>query len=154
MQSEPAGLGRSELRGLIGELLVLETHVLPALGPDEGVLAWTGPLGTDQDFQLPSGLRIEVKALDRDADRARINGLGQLDDRGDPLQLAAVRMEDTGRDAVDAITASRLIARLRASFAEAPAALQGFNALLRFAGWTTPPSLMLSQCDCTGSTGT
>lgn len=135
MQPRTAVLGRSELRGLIGELLVLERFVLPVLGADAAVLAWTGPLGADQDFQLPNGVRIEVKALDRDADRVRINGLGQLDGRGDPLQLAAVRIEDTGRDAADSITASGLIGRLRESFTEAPAALQGFNALLRFAGW-------------------
>jgi len=135
MQARSAGLSRSELRGLIGELLVLETHVLPAFGPDEAAIAWTGPLGTDQDFRLPNGARIEVKALDPDADRVRINGLGQLDGRGDPVQLAVVRMDDTGRDAADAITAARLIARLRANFAEAPAALQGFDVLLQFAGW-------------------
>lgn len=135
MQARSAGLNRSELRGLIGELLVLEMHVLPAIGPDEAVMAWTGPLGTDQDFQLPNGHRIEVKALDRDADRVRINGLGQLDGRGDPLRLAVVRLEDTGRDAAGSITPTRLIARLRANFAEVPAALQGFDVLLQFAGW-------------------
>lgn len=135
MQTESAGLNPSELRGLIGELLVLETQMLPTLGPDDAVLAWTGPLGTDQDFRLPTGSKIEVKALDRDADRVRINGLGQLDGGGDLLELAVVRLEDTGHDADDAITASRLIARLRERLADAPGAIQAFNALLGFVGW-------------------
>jgi hypothetical protein len=65
----------------------------------------------------------------------RINGLGQLDGAGDPLQLAAVRLENTGRDATDAITPSRQVARLRACLYEAPAALQAFEVLLRFVGW-------------------
>ena len=46
---------------------------------------------------------------------------------GDPLQLAAVRLENTGRDATAAITPSRQVARLRACLSEAPAALQGFE---------------------------
>jgi hypothetical protein len=65
----------------------------------------------------------------------RINGLGQLDGGGDPLHLAIVRFENTGRDAEDAITLSRQIGRLRALLAEAPAAIQTFEVLLRFVGW-------------------
>jgi len=135
MQAQPGGLSRSELRGLIGELLVLETRLIPTLGEDEAVRAWTGPLGTAQDFRLPDGQKVEVKALDRDADQVHINGLGQLDGYGDPLLLAAVRLEETGHDAVDAITASLLVNRIRVKLAESPAALHSFEALLRFAGW-------------------
>lgn len=135
MQADAAALTCSRLRGLIGELLVLETRVLPSLGPDDAVLAWTGPLGTDQDFLLPDGARIEVKALDRDAGQVRINGLGQLDAGEDPLELAAVRLEDCGREAEDAITASRLVTRLSARLSDAPVALRAFEGLLRFAGW-------------------
>lgn len=136
LQAQPSGLSRSVLRGLIGELLVLQNLVLPECGPDEAVTAWTGPLGARYDFQLPSGLKIEVKALDRDADRVCINGLGQLDGGGDPLELAAVRLEETGREADDALTASRLITRLREQLTDAPAALHNFDVLLRFLGWS------------------
>lgn len=135
MQAQSAGLSRSEVRGLIGELLVLETQVLPELGPDRAVSSWTGPLGTSQDFRLPDGLKIEVKSLDRDANIVRISGLGQLDGGGDPLELRAVRLEDTGLNAEGALTASRLIARLREKLVGSPAALQNFENLLRFAGW-------------------
>jgi hypothetical protein len=136
MQAQPPGLNTSVQRGLIGELLFLETILLPELGPDEAVHAWTGPLGTDQDFQLGSALRIEVKSAERLADRVRINGLAQLDAGSDPLELAVVRLEDTGRDADDAVTAWTLAARLRERLADAPTALLEFNALLRFLGWS------------------
>jgi hypothetical protein len=135
MQSQAAGLSRTQLRGLIGELLILERELLPALGPDAAVSAWTGPLGTSQDFRLPDGRKLEVKALDRHADRVQVNGLDQLDGGGDPLQLLVVRLEDTGIDAVDAVTAARLIAGLRRQLSQAPVALQGFEMLLRFVGW-------------------
>jgi hypothetical protein len=135
MQPQPELLSRNHLRGLIGELLVLEREVLPLLGDDQAVSSWTGPLGASQDFRLPDGRRLEVKALDRSADQVQINGLDQLDSGGDPLQLVIVRLEDTGLEAEGAITASRLIERLRGRLRDAPKALQTFETLLRFAGW-------------------
>ncbi len=133
--AESAGLDRSALRGLIGELIVLENRLLQRLGLDEAVSAWTGPLGMAQDFRLPSGQRIEVKAVDRDADRVLVNGLGQLDGGRDPLQLVVVRLEDTGINAPDALTVPLLIGRLRTRLADSPSALRSFNSLLRFVGW-------------------
>lgn len=132
---DSAGLDRSALRGLIGELLVLENRLFQLLGPDEAVSAWTGPLGMAQDFRLPSGQKIEVKAVDRYADKVLVNGLGQLDGGGDPLQLVVVRLEDTGRDAPDALTVPLLVERLRTRLADSPAALRSFNSLLCFVGW-------------------
>jgi putative PD-(D/E)XK family protein DUF4420 len=136
MQAQASGLSVSAQRGVIGELLFLETALLPAVGPDEAVRSWTGPLGADQDFRLDNAPRIEVKAVDRQADRVRINGLGQLDGGSDPLELAVVRLEDTGKDAEDAVTAWLLVARLRERLADAPTALLEFNTLLRFLAWS------------------
>jgi hypothetical protein len=135
MQPPAAGLSRAQLRGLIGELLVLDRELLPVLGPDQAVSAWTGPLGASQDFHLPDGRKLEVKAIDRQADRVQINGLDQLDGASDPLQLVVVRLEDTGIEAEGAITTARLIAQLRAQLCQAPAAQQRFEVLLRFVGW-------------------
>jgi Putative PD-(D/E)XK family member, (DUF4420) len=135
MQPQPVGLSRAQLNGLIGELLVLERELLPVLGPDQAVSAWTGPLGTSQDFRLPDGRKLEVKTLDRNADRVQINGLTQLDGGGDPLQLVVVRLEDTGIDAEGAITAARLVEQLRGRLGQAASALQTFEMLLRFVGW-------------------
>jgi hypothetical protein len=135
MQPQLAGLSDAQLRGLIGELLVLEKELFPVLGPDQAIAAWTGPLGASQDFHLPNGRKIEVKAVDRQADRVQINGLDQLDGGSDPLQLFVVRLEDTGINADGAVTAPQLIARLRARLSLAPAALQTFEMLLRFVGW-------------------
>lgn len=135
MQPQPIGLNAAQLRGLIGELLVLERELIPALGPDQAVSAWNGSLGASQDFRLPDGRMLEVKALDHHADRVQINGLDQLDGGGDPLQLVVVRLEDTGIDAEGAMTAARLVQQLRARLSQAPAALQTFEMLLRFVGW-------------------
>lgn len=129
------GLGEATLRGLIGELLVLELHVMTQLAQLPAVMAWTGPDGSAQDFLLPSGRRIEVKTVRHDAGTARINGLEQLDAQGDPLSVAVVRAQTTGPDAVDAVTAPMLIMRLRQRLLDDPDALVAFDAALGAVGW-------------------
>jgi Putative PD-(D/E)XK family member, (DUF4420) len=135
MLPQQARLNRAQLRGLIGELLVLERDLLPRLGPDQAISAWIGPLGASQDFRLPDGRKLEVKAIDRHANRVQINGLDQLDSGGDPLELIVLRLEETGSDAEGAVTPARLIEQLRAQLGQAPAALQTFETLLHFVGW-------------------
>lgn len=139
LEKDTAGLGELSLRGLIGELLVLEEDVLGVLQPAEAVAAWTGPLGTPQDFQLPSGRRIEVKAVRRDARIVRINGLDQLDPGADTLVLAIVRIDETGGSAPGAITAPMLIDRVRSRITSDPEALATFNTSLGFLGWYDHP---------------
>lgn len=55
------GLGVSERRGLVGELLVLRDDLLPRLQAAAAIEAWSGPLKKNQDFQL-SQVALEVKA--------------------------------------------------------------------------------------------
>lgn len=55
-----SGLAPQSRRGLFGELVLLHDYLLEALPGAKAVAAWTGPTGTNQDFQL-SGSAIEVK---------------------------------------------------------------------------------------------
>ncbi|WP_230194655.1 PD-(D/E)XK motif protein [Streptomyces coriariae] len=76
------GLGREARLGLYGELRYLRTHLLTALPTHAAVEAWTGPEGTNQDFQLPS-VAIEVKTTaKKNPSTVRIANERQLDDRG------------------------------------------------------------------------
>lgn len=135
LQSDGSGLGETKLRGLFGELLVLEKCLLPMLSPEEAVRAWTGPEGAPQDFLLPSGAHIEVKTIGRDAGTVRINGLGQLDAGPDPLVLALVRVETAGSSAPGAVTVPVLIGRLRGVLTASPDALVALDAALACMGW-------------------
>jgi hypothetical protein len=136
LERGPQGLSGAELRGLIGELSVLLRLVLPQMQPIEAISSWTGPLSAAQDFMLPSGLRLEVKAIERHAESVRINGLRQLDAGGDPLKLVAVRVEKTGREAPGAETAARLVEKVKVAIAGDTRAVDEFERLLGFAGWT------------------
>lgn len=140
LERDAAGLGEAVLRGLIGELLVLEQQVLAALPLRQAVAAWTGPRGSPQDFLLPNGTRIEVKTIGRDARTARVNGLAQLDAGADPLVLAVVRVEATGASAHDALTVPMLVMRLRDRISADPDALADFESALACAGWHDDPS--------------
>ncbi|MFJ3786842.1 PD-(D/E)XK motif protein [Streptomyces sp. NPDC090093] len=76
------GLGRERRLGLYGELRYLRDHLLTVLPLHAAVEAWTGPEGSNQDFQLPS-VAIEVKTTaKKNPDNIRIANERQLDGRG------------------------------------------------------------------------
>lgn len=135
LERDAPGLEEEVLRGLIGELTVLETHLLPLMMEAEAVAAWRGPSGAPQDFLLPSGDTIEVKTADRDAVKVRINGAGQLDPAVGLLLLAVVRLQRTSMAASGAVTAPILIARLRDRLIGDADALRAFDASLAKLGW-------------------
>lgn len=140
LEQEQSGMQPSVIRGLIGELLVLEADVLSKFPELDAIVAWSGPLGTAQDFLLPIGNRIEVKAAPPGTSTVTINGLDQLDSAGDPLTLTVVRLLAVGADAQDAQTASGIISRLESRLANHPSALVEFRGRLAMAGWHEHPS--------------
>lgn len=77
-----SGLGAEARRGLYGELLLLRNYVISQLGSANGILGWTGPSGTNQDFQL-TDCAIEVKATTaRASSEITIANERQLDSTG------------------------------------------------------------------------
>lgn len=86
-------LGERELRGLIGELLVLELLADAGLvGVVERV--WTGPDRAAHDFTLGRRRRVEVKTVGVRGSTVTIHGLDQLHPSRDrDLVLALVRLE-------------------------------------------------------------
>lgn len=137
------------LRGLIGELVILESRVLPVLSAFDAVSSWIGPLGAPQDFLLPSGQRIEVKAVRPDTRTVQINGLSQLDSGTEPVTLIVVRLADAGAEAPATLTAPELIERLRRRLSGEPHALNEFESRLAAAGWhehTSHANLAVSVC--------
>lgn len=81
-RSSPDGLGEEAQRGLYAELWLLSNVLVPALGTSSAVGAWTGPGGTNQDFELPR-VAIEVKAtITKQPQHLSIASERQLDDTG------------------------------------------------------------------------
>ena len=138
LEGERGGLSASELRGLIGELLVL-TSLLKRNPLIEAVNSWNGPLGSPQDFMLPDGLRIEVKTVRPDANAFRVNGLGQLDPGTDPMELRLFRLADANLETEGAMTATKIIDSLRGQLESEPLALNEFNSRLAAMRWHDHP---------------
>ena len=135
LERDAAGLDEDVLRGLIGELTILESRLLPAMPALDAVTAWRGPFGAPQDFDIPVGGLIEVKAADRDAVSVRINGAAQLDGGTASLTLAVVRLQRTGTGGSGAVTGPALVSRLRNTLVNDADALRIFDAALAAVGW-------------------
>ena len=87
-------MSRENQQGLWGELWTLREVVGPAVGFAGAVRAWRGPLGSDQDFQLP-GAALEVKTSTAHAfERLVIASERQLDVAPDiALAVIAVSLD-------------------------------------------------------------
>lgn len=130
-------LSPEQQKGLIGELLAMERHLLPRLSAVDAVAAWRGPLGAPKDFEV-GRVCIEVKARRGAATPyVAINSEHQLDDTGvDALFLHVVELDRAPSDTRDGFTLSDVAARVRDRIASADnVALDAFETLLTATGF-------------------
>jgi len=81
-KNNPEGLSEIAQQGLYGELWFLRQLVFPHLELLKGLRCWTGPKGTQQDFQF-SRCAVEVKTTStKQHQRLAIASERQLDDTG------------------------------------------------------------------------
>ena len=132
-------LGDDEQRGLIGELVVLERHVLPPLHALDAVRCWTGPLDAPHDFEV-SRIHIEAKARGSATPRVVISSEHQLES-GDAerlfLHVSEVTTATAGSE--DSLTVTDIATRIRVRLARRDmAAVDVFEERLGAAGfdWT------------------
>ncbi|MDZ7961468.1 MAG: PD-(D/E)XK motif protein [Aulosira sp. DedQUE10] len=78
----PEGLNQNQQQGLYGEFWFLHQVIIPQLGSRQGVQYWTGPKGTQQDFQFPN-CAVEVKTtVEKQHQKLSIASERQLDSTG------------------------------------------------------------------------
>ncbi|MFG2656065.1 PD-(D/E)XK motif protein [Streptomyces sp. NPDC048425] len=127
------GLSTEARRGLHGELLVLGNVLLASLSQSEAVEAWTGPTGSNQDFQLPE-VAIETKASIAKRPRSiHIASERQLDDTGTPALLLALAQLDERRGG-SGESLNRRVDEIRQQLTS-PVARARFDGLLIQAGY-------------------
>ena len=106
-------LGDDEQRGLIGELVVLETRLLPVLGALNAVRCWTGPLDAPHDFEI-SRIHVEAKARGAAAPRVTISSEHQLESgNADRLFLHVTEVTTAAEGGPDALTVTDIATRIR-----------------------------------------
>lgn len=130
-------LAASELRGLAGELVILD-QCLSLWSSSEVTDGWVGPLDAPQDFALPS-LWIEAKAMLPTASVIRVTSVDQLDVVG-RLLLAVVTLANVSADSPGTSPASLVEGiRGRLTGSGSPSALLEFDSKLATLGYADDP---------------
>lgn len=132
---DSAALPPSELRGLLGELIVLQ-RCLETWPPTEVIHGWVGPLDAPQDFTLPS-LRIEVKTIRPGSTTVRISSVDQLDVADAALLLCVITLA-SAETGTDAFSPAQLVDGIRRRLIQAgvPGAILEFDSRLAAGGYT------------------
>jgi hypothetical protein len=125
-------LSLSEVRGLFGELWLLDRYFLGKLGTLDAVRAWVGPFGADQDFQTADDA-CEVKTIQPDAPAVSISSEMQLHSTTRALTLVVLSLSE-GPDG-KGISLNDLVAELRGKLANDADARDALDDRLAAAGY-------------------
>lgn len=131
-------LSSEEQKGLIGELVVLDSLLLPNLSAKDAIAAWTGPLGAPKDFEI-GRLCIEAKARRGAATPfVAISSEHQLDTSGvDALYLHVVELDRATANTEDASTVTDVANEVRKRISALDASsIQQFDGLLMSSGFS------------------
>ena len=100
-------MSSTQVKGLIGELLLLRDICIDKYGVEKAIEGWVGPLGTDQDFQFDD-MWYESKAVSASKDKISISSFEQLDSDKDGI-LVVNRIENTSSLEPESFTLESLI---------------------------------------------
>lgn len=131
-------LSPEAVKGLIGELLFLESKIAPHFGWDLAVSFWKGPADAPQDFAVHD-TAVEVKCQSGiSKPYIQISSLEQMDAQLPNFYLAVHTLATAEPDNVDGFTLNVLVKRIRISLNTASDATRElFEALLFQAGYIT-----------------
>lgn len=76
-KQDSSRLTDEKIIGLLGELFFLKNYLIPKLGADAAINAWSGPEGASKDFSTES-IWFEVKTVSLANNAVKINSLTQL----------------------------------------------------------------------------
>ncbi len=133
--TRPHEFSAEQAAGLFTELHVLESLLIPAIGPSRAIAAWTGADPAIQDFQTERAT-IEVKSFrGTGSGRLTISSEQQLDTAGSAdLYVAYIRIDQRsdgpGASIPDAIN------RIRTTIMKDQAAVYAFGDRIVAYGWT------------------
>ena len=132
----PDILPEETIKGLIGELLFIKKHLVPAFGIAPAIKFWQGPEGLPQDFNVNDSA-IEVKCQSgATAPNVRITSAEQLCPQLPEMYLYVVTLGKTTPDNEEAISLPQLISDLRKELEfEETGIIERFNDLLHMIGY-------------------
>jgi hypothetical protein len=127
-------LQKHQIKGLIAELLALETFIAEQPGtPGAPVASWTGPSGSDQDFVFLDKA-VEIKGVSPFSDKVSIASAEQLDSSS-PMELHVLVLRDAAPEEPGSVSLVTLTSRIEGVLATSPDALKAFRRKLLEAGY-------------------
>lgn len=123
----------SEVKGLMGELLVLNTLLDNGVNKLEVINNWMGPEGNDQDFVLEN-YWIEVKTIGRSTNEIKISSLEQLRDDIEGI-LTVVNLDSSSPNSKSAVSLSLVFNRVLENLSKDDDAKEAFLSKLLFNGF-------------------
>lgn len=100
-------LDKSEIKGLIGELLELREHFMINWDETIAIESWMGPLLGHKDFEIEDTW-YEIKSVSENAIQVKISSLEQLESDKEG-HLVIVRLEDTSTVSANAINLNSMV---------------------------------------------
>ena len=100
-------LDSQEIKGLIGELIILRNRFIPKYDVTKSIESWMGPLLGHKDFEI-SDTWYEVKTIPENATQVTISSLEQLEADNDG-HLIIVRLEDSNAVTDNTITLNTMV---------------------------------------------
>lgn len=129
-------LSEEKIKGLIGELLFIRNHLIPAFGVGQSIVFWQGPEGLAQDFNVNNSA-IEVKCQSGSSTpNVNITSAEQLCPQLAEMYLFVVTLGKTVPEHVDAINLPILIGEIREKLEQESATQsERFSDLLLMSGY-------------------
>ena len=129
-------LTEEEIKGLIGELLLITEYLIPAFGEADAINFWQGPEGLPQDFNVINSA-IEVKCQSgTTTPKVKISSLDQLCTQLGTMYLFVVTLGKAIAHVSNVINLPSLVTNIRNRLiTHAPDQLDKFEDLLFLAGY-------------------
>ena len=125
-----------EIKGLLGEMYILDSELMSRHGSDKSALSWTGPKAAHQDFILDDTW-YEVKTISSGKDEVKISSVEQLDCQNDG-KLIVVFADKTSRTNANAINLNLVYMKLLSKLMDDDVKAEFCDMLLKYGYYPRP----------------
>lgn len=130
-------LSDNQILGLLGELTILKRIFIPNCGAQDGIDAWCGPLGEEQDFAFNRKLlEVKTQTISKDA-KIAISSAEQLDGVSGQIFLCHQTFSKTDHATGHGETLNEIVVNIRNTLSKQHLTLDGFETRLIEVGYCT-----------------
>ncbi len=129
-------LSSEEIKGLLGEMYILDNELMPQYGPEKSAMSWTGPRAAHQDFIIDDTW-YEVKTISSGRDEVKISSVKQLDCEQNG-KLVVVSADKTSRININALNLNLIYAKLLSRIMDDDVKTEFSSMLLKYGYYPRP----------------